>query len=130
MSMENELKRIADALEKIAEAKGAPSTQTVSLADCKVDEGKPVAKRKRTTAIPDATGAPEVKATLDIMTPAGLMAYCNGELTKIADKVVRGQVVQKVVAMFKEEFGVASVKEVSPDRVDDAKAAFDAILAK
>jgi DNA (cytosine-5)-methyltransferase 1 len=123
MSMENELKRIADALERMAEAKDIEPVYSETVTEAAEPAPKPKAK-------PAKGKAPEVKATLDILTPAGLMAYCNGELTKIVDKVKRGEVVQKVVAMFKEEFGVASVKEVAPDRVEDAKEAFDAILAK
>lgn len=118
MSMENELKRIADALEKMAEAKTG--------GEVTYQDAEPVVKPKTKVKAKEKTAEPVAES----MTPASLMAYCNGKLTKIVDKTQRGEIVQKVVAMFKEEFGVSSVKEVPQERVDDALAAFDAILGE
>jgi hypothetical protein len=126
MSMENELKRIADALERIETKIGAP----LKFEEPKGEQPK---KRKGTKAIPEVQKeeAPVVAEMVtedeNAMTPQGLMVYCNGELSKIpaAD---RTPIIKQVVSMFKDEFGVTSVKETPAGRVQDAKDAFDAII--
>lgn len=128
MSMENELKRIADCLERIEKNMG------VSL---QVEKEEPPVPGVSTKKSKKKKGAEEEPVELTMvagedpektLTPAGLMSYCNTELTKIKDVPKRTAIIKKVVAMFKEDFGVSSVKETPADKVAEAKAAFDAIV--
>lgn len=128
MSMENELKRIADALERIADAKAATQTTTGTVA---VDEGKPVAKRKSTKAVPEVQGvAPEEQVVVapGPQTGADLMAYCNAKLIAIKDPGLRTATIKKCVTMFKDKYGVTAIRELEDDKIAAAKTDFDALV--
>ena len=121
MSMENELKRIADALERIADAKAVNATvTTVPMTETVVDEGQPVTKRKRAKAVPVAEPA--------ISTGPELMIYCNTQLVGIKDAVKRTATIKAVVKMFANNYGVKAIKELEDDKVAAAKADFDALV--
>jgi len=118
MSMENELKRIADALESLAGSKADSETVTTTTTEAKATPKAKKAKPVDVKAVPVEEGG---------MTPAQLMAYCNAKLVELTP-AERQPVVKQIVATFKEEFGVTSIKDIPADRVEDAKDAFDAVL--
>jgi len=135
MSMEKELGRIADALERIETKIGAPLKME------NVPAAKAPTKRKSTRVkdvAADASGAdfgggapiatPASAPAEPAMTPEELLAYANGEILGVKDTAKRAKIVQKLKAMFVADYGVTSVKAIPADKIDECKDKFAEIM--
>ena len=122
--MENELKRIADALERIearlSGASVAPEDQAVVTETVAETPALKVKKAKAKVEV-----EPVVEG---IKTGAELMAYCNSKLVGVAEPARRAATIKSVVAMFKNDFGVSAIKEIDPAKIPAAKLAFDQLV--
>ena len=134
MSMEKELGRIADALERI-EGKMFATAERVDAP--KAPAKKKVTPKKETGASGadfgegKQAGGPEGdqnSVAEPVMTPEELLKYANGQILAVADLKKRSKIVQKLKAMFQKNYGVTSVKAIPADKVDECKAAFALIM--
>ena len=116
---------------------GAVWAPEFQKASAPVVEEKPAAKRRKKAAPKvDAVSETETETETVVDVPSkevemdgvALMKYCNGEFTKISPASARVAKVKKVAAMFREEFGVSSVKEIPADKIAEAKAKFNTIM--
>jgi len=130
MSIEKNIERIADALERIEAKLGAPLV---------VEAPKPAPKRKSTKAVEEAPASPP-SAPAEPSAPAAepeadgpktgaeLMKYCNKKLALIESAEDRSAVIKQVAEMFREKFDVKAIKELPAEHVAEAKVAFDEIV--
>lgn len=132
MNIEQELGRIADVLERIEAKLGAP---------LKMEEPKKtVVKRKSTKAVKtavepeadfgggDAVAPSEQVVVAPSMTPDEFLKECNGKILAVTDTAKRTKLVKKLKAMFQADYGVASVKAIPADKVDECRAKFNKIM--
>ena len=117
MSMEKELARIADALERIEKVIGGAPQETQ----------EPVKKK---TVKKGAKKEEKTEAAGEEMCVADLMKYCNGKLADIKSPEERKEKVGAIVAALVEAFGVKNVKSIPEDKTLEAKAIFDEILGE
>jgi SWI/SNF-related matrix-associated actin-dependent regulator 1 of chromatin subfamily A len=114
-SLEDNIERIADALEKLT----APSVATVAVDDGGQVTAAPVAPKAAKKAKPAA--APEMDAQ-------GLLAYSNKKVLAINDPEVRKSTVQSIVARLKTECGVTNIKSLPAEQIATAKTIVDEVF--
>ena len=136
MSMETELGRIADALERIEQkmftggTPVAPEEQAIA---------KPVTKRKSTKAVPVVEeesvlvaevdfGSAEEEETVPSMTPDEFLKYCNGLILGTKDVAKRSKMVAEIKNTLKKDYGVESIKALPADKIGECQVKFDKIM--
>ena len=137
MCMEKELGRIADALERI-EQKLSPAVLVDRETGAETTYEKVIPKKKGKKAAPKAAPAvadfgggeaePAGEPVAQKMTSEELLKYANKQILAVSDLKKRSKIVQQLKAMFKENYGVTSVKAIPADKVDECKAAFSLIM--
>jgi SNF2 family DNA or RNA helicase len=122
-SLEDNIERIADALERLSNAaEGVRASATVT-----VDEGQvaatvaPAAPKVVKKVAKPAAAAPEMDAQ-------GLLAYSNKKVLAITDPEVRKSTVQAIVARLKAECGVSNIKTLPPEQIAIAKTIVDEVF--
>jgi hypothetical protein len=134
MSMETELARIADALERIEKKMFAPVVTEETKAEPKRKSTKAVKETVAPAPEPQDDGwfeepkaeqpaVEEVQITVD-----DLLKYCNGKLALLKTAEERKAKVQQIIAYFTKAFGVNNVKSVPTNKTNEAKQAFDKIM--
>jgi len=121
-SLEDNIERIADSLEKLANPSYAvrPEDQV---------ELTPEAPAKaKTTAAPKAVAKPTA-AKAAAMDAKALLAYANKNILAIKDLEVRKATVQAIMSGIKDDIGVANIGKVPADKIEEAKAIVDMAIA-
>lgn len=139
MSIESTLERIAAALEAIRDSKAGPAVQS----ELKGQVGA------RTVVVPEGAGEPidnamfgdapvetpkVKKAAKPVEKPAfkttkEFLAYANKTIVAMEDKEKARQIVSEVTAAVQEAFGVATLTQIPVEKLTEAKAIFDGIVA-
>jgi hypothetical protein len=119
-SLEDNIERIADALERLSNvAEGVRAS-----APAPADEGPvapPAAPKAAKKAAKPTAAAPEMDAQ-------GLLAYSNKKVLAITDPEVRKSTVQAIVARLKAECGVSNIKTLPPEQISIAKTIVDEVF--
>jgi hypothetical protein len=146
MSMETELGRIADALERIEAKMFAP--QVVTVAPEEQATAKPVAKRKNSPSVKTTANIkPESELVAEIdfggksveqentmpldepsMTPDEFLKYCNGLILGTKDVTKRSKMVAEIKNTLKKDYGVESIKALPADKIGECQVKFDKIM--
>jgi len=120
-SLEENIERIADSLEKLA---NPVKVETVTPEDQVIAGPKPAAP-----AAKPAKAAAKPAAKPAAMDAKGLLAYANKNILAIKDTAARKATVQAVMSAVKENIGVANIAQVPADRIEEAKAIIDQAIA-
>jgi hypothetical protein len=123
-SLEDNIERIADALERFTAPTNATVTQTTNPGAAMLVEDAPeapVLTPKAAKKAAKAIAAPEMDAQ-------GLLAYSNKKVLAINDPEVRKSTVQSIVARLKTECGSTNIKSLPQEKVADAKAIIDEVF--
>ena len=118
-SLEDNIERIADALERLSNVAEGVSASAPTTAD----EGPvaPPAAPKVAKKAAKPAAAPEMDAQ-------GLLAYSNKKVLAITDPEVRKSTVQAIVARLKAECGVSNIKTLPPEQISIAKTIVDEVF--
>jgi len=127
MSLEQEIGRLADVLEKIEAKMGAPlvtvTKDELERENARTGTPAPVAKK--------ATGKKAVTEPVveeKGMTPEEFLKYCNTSLLAIAAVALRATKIGKIKNMLKKDYNAASIKAVPEESIAECKTKFDTIV--
>jgi len=120
-SIEDNIERIADALEAIALEQKDPGNTSSSVVDEDPTAGA--------TATPKAKPAKAAKAAADKMDGAALLVYSNKRVLSIVDPDKRKEVVQGIMLELKAKCGVSNIKTLPVDKIETAKKIVDDAFA-
>jgi hypothetical protein len=120
-SIEENIERIADALERIAAPTVATTVAAGTTANAMEVEDTPAPKAAKKAAKPAAPIAPA-------MSVQELLAYSNKKVLAIADPDTRKGAVQSIVARLKTECNTTNIKSLAPEQIETAKAIVDEVF--
>ncbi len=123
MSIEQSLERIADALETMANKVSEISGPTKVAEKPVKAPAAPAAKLGKTPVVEPVATKGAFKSAKE------LLAYCNKQILSIEDKAKAKNTVQRVMAVIKENYGVATLAEIPADKLAEAKELFDGVIA-
>lgn len=121
-SIEENIERIADALEALCKA---PAADVAAAPIEDPTTGAPAAPAAPVKTRRGAKVAPAAAPAAPAMDAQGLLAYSNKKVLAITDPETRKAVVQTIVARLKAECGSNNIKTLAPDQIEAAKAIVD-----
>ena len=128
MSLETEIGRLADVLEKI-EAKMPGDDRIVNVDLGEPEKAGKKKKKKATEAVTETvTAGGEERTPEEETTPEEFLKYANGELLAMKDVAKRTAVIAKVKNMLKKEYNVTSIKAVPAESIAECKTKFDLLI--
>lgn len=129
-TLEQNIERIANALEKIAVMRANTIETTVSMPALIVPEPVKAKKSPKVAAIEEGPVAPVAeKPSSEFKTTKEFLAYCNSKIIGIQDKAVAREKVAEVMVGINKAFGVKTIAQLNIENVPEAKEIFDTIIA-
>ena len=128
MSLEQEIGRLADVLEKIEVKMGAQIVNVDMATGTDTTVAPKKAAKKKKAAPKAAEAAQTVEVGEEDMTPEELLKHCSTNLLGITDVDKRAATIAKVKAMLKKDYGVTSIKAVPAESIAECKTAFDLLI--
>jgi hypothetical protein len=126
-SLEQNIERIANALEKIANpVMTMPTVQVDPDPAPAIPESKPRKTLAKPAPKAAAVEAPKAPTAMD---SKGLLAYANSKVLAVKDAETRKLIVKTIMENIKEELGVPSIGNVPADRIGDAKCIVDSAFS-
>jgi len=117
MSLETEIGRLADVLERI-EAKMDGTNQVPPSPEPALVKKKTAKKGVKV----------EETAVAEAMTAEKFLQFCNTTLMAITDVAVRAKKIGEIKAMLQKNYNAASIKAVPAESIAECKVKFDTII--